>query len=132
MMKLLLITSFVLFASCAKHAPTEGDSIRQTLTANDTGHVIPIALDHVFTITLQSNPTTGYTWVLSFDPEGVITTKPKEFTSAPNPGVGVGGTSSWRMKANSVGTSTLTCKYLRPWEKGEKPARELVYTFTVR
>ena len=132
MLKLYFIMFLVMFISCSKKTTSDGDSIHQTLIANDASNVIPIALDHVFTIALQSNPTTGYIWTLSIEPEGVITTKSKEFIANASDYVGVGGTTSWLMIANRIGSTTLTFHYQRPWETGAKPARELVYKFIVR
>ena len=92
---------------------------------------IAIALHRECIIALQSNPTTGYTWTLSIEPAGVITTKPKEFIANASDRVEVGGTTSWLLMANRVGSTTLTFHYQRPWETGVKPTREVVYKFKV-
>ena len=101
------------------------------LTITETSQSNSIALHRECIIALQSNPTTGYTWTLSIEPAGVITTKSKEFIANASDRVGVGGTTSWLLMANRVGSTTLTFHYQRPWETGVKPTREVVYKFKV-
>ena len=101
------------------------------LTITETSQSIAIALHRECIIALRSNPTTGYTWTLSIEPSGVITTKSKEFIANTSDRVGVGGTTSWLLMANRVGLTTLTFHYQRPWETGAKPTREVVYKFKV-
>ena len=83
-------------------------------------------------IELESNPTTGYTWALEIKPEGSITKMLREYTASSGDLVGIGGTTSWTLTASKVGTTTVTFRYERPWEKGVKPAREVAFTIKVR
>ena len=86
----------------------------------------------MFNIELQSNPTTGYEWSLTMNPEGIISRKSKNYTSSASGRVGVGGIMSWTLASKKIGATTLTFKYHRPWEKDVEPTREVVFNINVR
>jgi inhibitor of cysteine peptidase len=71
-----------------------------------------------FKITLEENPTTGYSWSYIMVPEGILTLENDAYVSNDSTGqiVGGGGIHTWNFKGLSKGTTTLTFKYYRPWE----------------
>ena len=121
----------ILLTSCTSSLTIDRVAMSYPLTITETSQSIAIALHRECIIALQSNPTTGYTWTLSIEPAGVITTKSKEVIANTSDRVGVGGTTSWLLMANRVGSTTLTFHYQRPWETGVKPTREVMYKFKV-
>lgn len=131
MRRMGFLVFLILLTSCTSRSTIDHSAMSCPLTITETSQSIWIALHRECIIALQSNPTTGYTWTLSIEPAGVITTKSKEFIANASDRVGVGGTTSWLLMANRVGSTTLTFHYQRPWETGVKPTREVVYKFKV-
>jgi inhibitor of cysteine peptidase len=81
-----------------------------------------------FTVTLGSNPTTGFQWesAIISDP-GVLTETSHQFVGPEDENlVGAAGRDVWTFRALKKGTSTISIAYSRPWEGGEKG----VWTFT--
>ena len=84
-----------------------------------------------FTISLESNPTTGYSWQLKKPlDEKFVQLVGSEYVPSRTDLVGAGGTEKWTFRAVKKGTTRLSLKYVRPWEK-DKPAVE-EKTFLVR
>jgi len=86
-----------------------------------------------FTITLDSNPTTGYSWNLSDSfPKGIIKLLGSEYQPPVTRRKGAGGKEIWRFKTLAVGKTTITLEYLRPWEKDKPPAATKTFSITVK
>jgi inhibitor of cysteine peptidase len=68
-------------------------------------------------ISLESNPSTGYSWVAVYDQDELVLVD-KIFTSHQGDEklVGAGGTETFRFKAQKTGQATITMSYQRPWE----------------
>jgi len=69
-------------------------------------------------ISLDSNPTTGYSWVPAYGQDELVLVdqnyQPGE--NAQNGLLGAGGTEIFRFKAQKTGQTTITMSYQRPWE----------------
>ena len=133
-----LLAVLVLTAGCASgdSAPDDADVDRGgestiVLGAEDDGTLVELSSGQELEVTLESNPTTGYSWEVSEVNETVLTQMGEaEFMEAPKEGeqlVGVGGTETFRF-ASAPGETTLTLVYHRPWEKDVEPLE----TFTVQ
>ncbi len=86
-----------------------------------------------FTITLASNPTTGYSWQLAGAPDEKIAKLVGSKFNAPQTDlVGAPGEEVWTFTAVAPGKTTLTFHYVRPWEKGIPPVEENVVDVTVK
>lgn len=80
---------------------------------------------NVVFITLGSNPTTGYAWVIAKDGSPVLKLVSQKYT-APDTGlVGAGGTEEIAFIAENPGSAKVSLEYRRPWET-DKPAAETV------
>ena len=81
-----------------------------------------------FTVTLCSNPTTGFQWESAvISDQSVLTETNHQFVGPEDENlVGAGGKDVWTFQAHKKGTSTISIAYSRPWEGGEKG----VWTFT--
>ncbi len=109
---LLMISCMLLMASCAKKEP-------QTAT-----------------MTLPSNPTTGYEWMVTQDPElfeissqyseDVDKVEDEEEMAL----VGAGGTEVFKLTPKTAGTGTVEFTYERSFEDAE-PETRLTYSITV-
>ena len=89
----------------------------------------------VLTVTLGSNPTTGFGWAdaAQIGDETVLQQTESTFVSPENEGlVGASGTQVWTFSALQKGTTTINMAYGRPWEGGEKGVWTFELTVTVK
>ena len=90
-----------------------------------------------FTVTLCSNPTTGFLWseMAQISDQTVLQETEHKFVSPesePPPPPGTPGQDVWTFQALKKGTSTVAMEYSRPWEGGEKGEWTFVLTVTVK
>ena len=111
------------------HSDASGE---QTLVlgAKDDGDRVQLVSGQVLEVTLESNPTTGYSWEVS-EVDGTVLSQVgevefREDAKESEDMVGVGGTETFRF-SSAAGKTTLTLVYHRPWEKDVEPLE----TFTV-
>lgn len=108
---------------CAKQV-TAGDA--------DQGRIVELVPGESLVLTLESNPTTGYSWQLVEVDATVLKPKgePEFKPSSGSEGLaGAGGEEVFRFDAAGSGTTTLSLAYARPWEKDTPPLK--TYTITV-
>ena len=96
-----------------------------------------VLVDGSLTVTLCSNPTTGFVWSESaqISDQTVLQQVDHKFispVSEPPPPPGTPGQEVWTFKALKEGTSTISMEYSRPWEGGEKGEWTFVLTVTVK
>ena len=115
LMRTFIVMSFfltlALFSGCGTHGAS--------LTDADNGKQIAIKSGDVVTITLVSNPTTGYSWqVMEIDNAVLVQDGDPAYKQSPSSEglVGVGGTETFRFKAVGSGETKLSLGYMRPWE----------------
>ena len=89
------------------------------ILAADTTNEVKLAVGQTYSIDLDSNPTTGYSWKLASPTNSVfmLVTNSYEQGKHPNGMVGVGGVEHWTFKSIQKGRAELTLEYMRPWEK---------------
>jgi len=104
--------------------------------ASYAGQEVEVTAGESLVLALESNPTTGFQWVLVENSDQTALQHaghkyvPYENTDPPLPGVG--GKELWTFKALKKGTSTISMEYSQPWEGGEKAAETFVLTVLVR
>lgn len=74
-----------------------------------------VKIGELVTIRLEENPTTGYSWNMSFT-DGLEVVKDEYISSAQVGIVGAGGVHEWSVQANSAGYYNVSGIYKRPWE----------------
>ena len=75
-----------------------------------------------FSIKIESNPTTGYSWQLASPVYGkLVRHVSNKYYPAKTGLVGSGGVEIWTFKAIKRGNTRIKFKYVRPWEKGIAP-----------
>ena len=85
-----------------------------------------------FSLTLQSNPTTGYHWQLARTVNGTcLGLVTNRFVRPKSNLAGAPGKEIWEFKALSPGEATIELEYARPWEKGIPPAQKTNLVVTV-
>lgn len=98
---------------------------------SDNGGKVTLAVGEELTLTLESNPTTGYSWQLrELDSSVLALQGDVEYNSEAEEGVvGAGGVEIFRFTAEGPGRIMLSLQYLRPWEEGIAP--EEVYSVEI-
>lgn len=104
------------------------------LGIDDSGSQIEVVKGQVLAISLESNPTTGYSWeVLKINEEMLEQLGESEFISSESEGlVGAGGVEVLRFKTIGVGTTYLELGYLRFWEEDVAPLMLFTLSIVVR
>ncbi len=139
-MKSKLKFTIVILCLCATLGVLTACSSHSTQTNADTATSIEIEngiisyTPNLLTVSLDSNPTTGYTWKASVEGDAVKLSH-ENFSSAENsneePIAGEGGVQSFEFTPTNAGISTLTFTYQREWEGAEKDATTLSINVTV-
>lgn len=84
-------------------------------------------------ITLQENPTTGYSWNVKMDKDGILKLESDEYKSNDTSGniAGAGGEHVWVFKGLSKGDVVITFSYYRPWEDVNTAVETKTFTVNV-
>jgi predicted secreted protein len=103
------------------------------LDASADGTTQQLKKGEIMAITLESNPSTGYSWFATIsDPKVVVQMGEHQYqepaSSSSTPIVGAAGTQTFFLQAAETGTATVTLDYKRSWED---VAPEKTITITV-
>ncbi len=124
MKPLLTIPLILLLTSCAPRPLYQP-------SRTDDGTVIDTRVGQLFRIILDSNPTTGYRWKYSEDPEGLVSLVESKYDPGHPERIGGGGFDLWIFEGVKPGKTTITFEYLRPWETGVEPVKRVRYEVRV-
>jgi inhibitor of cysteine peptidase len=114
----------------AASADNSGPSI---VNVSDSGKQIELSPGDSLVVTLDSNPSTGFSWSISgITDEVVIGEVSNEFNGADTGMMGAGGQEVWTFEAVDKGTSTIEMQYSRSWETGVEPAGTFNVTIVVK
>ncbi len=83
-----------------------------------------------FSVTLESNITTGFSWQAEFDEKSVELIEQKYDESGAQDRVGAGGADVFKFRALAAGQTVVRFRYARPWESVQ-PAKTAVYEVTI-
>ena len=97
-----------------------------------TSSPVDVSVDDDFTISLESNPSTGYSWELAgpLDDE-VVVALGSDHQPGEGSAVGAAGQQLFRFQAVGQGSTTIGLQYVRPWEEGVAPAKTADFTVNV-
>ncbi len=117
-LRLLPILGLALLTGCA-HSP---DSL---IVQKQSQCPLRVSSGQLLMLTLPSNPTTGFRWVLRDGAETVLESLGPEVYSNPEDAglVGSAGLSTWRFNVKQAGAGHLRLAYQRPWETEVAPAK---------
>ena len=87
-----------------------------TLTEADKGKTEDIAQGTRFAVQLKENPTTGFQWNATVSSGLSIQSSDYQMDKAAEGMVGVGGTRTWVIVADDLGTQKFSAVYMRSWE----------------
>ena len=97
------------------------------LKEENSGQKVTLDVGQTLTLTLKSNPTTGYQWQIAQLEEAVLKLSSYEYRADMPITIGSGGVDVWSFEAQAPGQTTLRLEYVRPWEEGKEP----IQTFSV-
>jgi predicted secreted protein len=99
---------------------------------------IEVKVGDEFTMTLCSNPTTGYQWSKGavISAIGIVGQVGHEYVAPGEgdepPAAGTAGEEIWRFVALAVGDSSISVEYSQPWDGGEKGTWTFVLNVIVK
>lgn len=86
-----------------------------------------------FSITLESNPTTGYSWELASRLDAnVLELLHHSYQRGGSAGMGAGGSELWTFEPLCTGFTTIVLRYRRPWEPESPTDRQVAYDIFIR
>ncbi|WP_370576005.1 protease inhibitor I42 family protein [Methanomethylovorans sp.] len=92
-----------------------GGAVTKVFTEEQNGTSADVKIGELVTIRLEENPTTGYSWNMSFTDGLEVATD--QFISSTETGLaGAGGFHEWTIQADSAGQYKVSGIYKRPWE----------------
>ena len=128
-------------------APAAPESAKQptpvmadtALVFSDQGAPIAVQAGSTFSLLLESNASTGYSWALadSLSP-GLLRQVSHQYEQGDNgaasgpPVVGAPGHERWTFEAVGAGTTAIRMAYARPWEREAAPADTARFEVTIR
>jgi predicted secreted protein len=102
----------------------------------DEGGQVELEQGQILVVTLESNPTTGYSWEQAENQEPILEQmgQPefKQSLTGGRPVAGAGGWEIFRFKAVSAGQMTLQLVYHRAWEEVVEPANTFSIDVVIR
>lgn len=125
--RLLVPLSLALLSACAQQPtqPAALDAESECPTRLQVGQAL--------TLTLPSNPSTGYRWRVENPAANVLQSLGPEVYSAPEEDVvGSAGVSTWRYQASSTGDAQLVLVYQQPWAADVAPVQTFDCKIIVR
>lgn len=127
-MKGIIITCLALMAISWKYSYAQ-----QPREYSEADNAIEVNAGQNFVITLESNQITGFKWQLAEplakDPIELVNV---EYILGKARFQGAGGKEVWTFKALGAGKTTLSLKYIRPWEREPRPMKEKTFVVTVK
>ena len=112
-----------------------GKVANMKLDASANGTTQQLKQGEVLSITLESNPSTGYAWYATISDSAVLVqmSEPQyiEPTGSATPMVGAAGTQTFFFQAVETGTMTVTLDYERSWETDVQPLQTITLTVEV-
>ena len=98
----------------------------------NTADQLDVTVGQELSITLASNPTTGYHWELAAPlDESAVKLLANEYKASGTGMLGAGGQEIWTFRAMSRGQTVVQLKYVRPWEKDVAPVKTATYKVIV-
>ena len=106
------------------------------LDVSANGSIQKIKKGEVISISLESNPSTGYAWYATIANSAVVVQMGEPQYSEPATGatpiLGAAGTQTFLFQAVASGTTSITLDYKRAWETGVQPAQTFSITVEVQ
>ena len=138
-LKLLMILTVISILIClpaCSAAPSLEVSCDEFGKNNHIKSSIEVGTGETFTVTLCSNPTTGFQWqeTAEISDQSILQQTNHEYIApqGSNPAPGSSGVEKWTFKALKSGATSVSMEYSRPWEGGEKGVWKFNLSVTVK
>jgi inhibitor of cysteine peptidase len=109
-----------------------GASNEVKLDAGDDGSQVELKAGQTLVVSLEGNPTTGYTWEAAELDEQVLRQLGEAEFNPESDAIGAGGVQTLRFETVNSGQTTLNLVYRRPWEADEEPTETFSVQVVVR
>ena len=109
-----------------------GASTEVKLDAGDAGSQVELNAGQTLVVSLEGNPTTGFTWEAAELDEQVLRQVGEAEFKPETDAIGSGGVQTLRFETVNSGHTTLNLVYLRPWEEDVEPAETFSVQVVVR
>ncbi len=123
----VLLLVLISAAGCGSTAKAE-----VKLSATDDGRQIELRKGQPLVITLEGNPTTGYTWAAVELEEQILRQAGEVEFNPESDLIGAPGVQTLRFEAVAAGQTDLKLVYHRPWEEGVEPLKTFSVQVVVR
>ena len=124
------LTAFLVLIVSLSACSSDADD--RTLTAENAGQTIELNVGDKFSVELEGNPSTGYTWeVAEMDTALLIQVGETEFETD-NDLVGASGVLILRFESIGTGETPLHLVYHRPWEEDIPPEETFDVSLVVK
>lgn len=100
--------------------------------SSNNGQLVELRREQTLVVTLEANPTTGYTWEVATIDESILRLLGEPQFLPESSAVGAGGTQTFRFEAIGTGQMDLQLVYRRPWEQGVAPLQAFSLNVVVR
>ncbi len=116
-----LLSGITLLAACSHDA----SRTEPVVVEKQSQCPIDLNIGQALTLTLPSNPSTGYRWLLQNPANAILgALGPEVYSSSDSDGmVGSAGQSTWRFRSRAAGEGHLVLVYQQPWAPEEAPAQ---------
>ena len=98
---------------------------------DDNGQSVTMSVGDMLQLMLPENPTTGYTWAIVTNDEGVLAPSGEPAYEVESDAIGAGGTKTFMFQALAPGTSVLQMVNAMQWETPVVPAETFELTIQV-
>ena len=115
--------------ACSPGAPEE-----LSVDITSSGKDVALTAGGILTITLDSNPATGYSWTenANISDRTVARQTDHKYQPPATSALGAGGKEIWTFKALKSGTSTISMEYRRSFETGVAPVKTFTLSLVVK
>ncbi len=129
---MLLLAGLALVMQVFGQAAPVPDECMVPTTASDGGHVLNVGPDQVFAVVLEANPTTGYSWSISTQPDAsVAVALDSQMLPPASSLLGAPGRECFRFQSTGAGQTSMGFAYARPFEPNAPPAQTAEVQVTV-
>jgi predicted secreted protein len=129
---LLLLLLVAYSAAFALSLPTRADASVVFISQEDNGREFALDRGDALEISLPATSGTGYTWEAEPIARGFAKQVGEPAFTLDSAMPGAAGHQIFHFGIEASGTGTLELHYLRPWEKGSKPAKVFKIMLIVR
>jgi len=128
---LIALLTLLLALTLATACSPQQQEVKATI--DDAGREMQLKKGQTLVVTLEGNPTTGYSWEVAepLDEQVLRQAGEAEFKQE-SEALGAGGVQILRFEAVNAGQITLKLVYHRPWEEGVEPLETYSLQVVVR